>query len=58
MVGGTWWFKITYSEELVKPLLEVLELFGNLGKEMIEGRGKGSTIQVGPNPTFIIQLWG
>lgn len=52
MVGGTRLFEGTCSEELVKPLLDVLELFGNLGKGIIEERVKGSSIQVGPNPTF------
>lgn len=58
MVGGTRWFERTCSEELAKPLLEVLELFGNLGKGMIAGRVKVFAIQVGPNPTVIMQLLG
>ena len=48
----------TRSEEPAKPLLEVLELFGNLGKAMIDGRLKDSAIQAGPKPTFIMQLLG
>lgn len=40
MVGGTWRFERTYSEELVRSLLKVLELFGNLEKGRVEGRLK------------------
>lgn len=39
----------------VRPLSEVLELCGNSGKGEIEGRVKGSEIQVGPTPTCIMQ---
>ena len=56
MVGGAWWFERPCSEEFERLLFKVLELFGNLGKGIIEGRVKSSVIQVGPKQTFIMQL--
>lgn len=58
MTGGTQWFENLFRRICEAPPLEVLELFGNFGEGMIEGRVKDSAIQVGPKPTFIMQLLG